>query len=91
MTAILPRPAESTPDRLRLHLVQLLDAALADAAQARAQLAAVVDAIVTEQMVVPRNKAEHPYTRAELDVIEAAYHRHWAQIALNAIPAKEKP
>jgi hypothetical protein len=87
VTAIL-RPAESAPDPLRLPLVQLLDSALAENAILRNQLAAVVDAVVAEQMVVPRNKAEHPYTDAELAVIEADYRNHWGQIALNA--AKEQ-
>jgi len=89
VTAILPRPAApSTPDPLRLPLIQLLDTALAENAILRNQLAAVVDAVVAEQMVVPRNKAEHPYTAAELAVIEADYRNHWGQIALNA--AKEQ-
>lgn len=86
MTAILRRPA--APDPLRLPLVQLLDSALAENAILRNQLAAVVDAVVAQQMVVPRNKAEHPYTDAELAAIETAYRNHWGQIALNA--AKEQ-
>lgn len=90
MTATLPRPAApSTPDPLRLPLVQLLDTAVAENVILRDQIGAVIDAIVAEQMVVPRNKAEHPYTPAELARIEAGYRKHWAQVALNA--AKEKP
>jgi hypothetical protein len=89
MTAILPRTAEpSTPDPLRLPLVQLLDSALVENAMLRAQLAALVDAVVAEQMVVPRNRSEHPYTPEQLAAIETRYRNHWGQIALNA--AKEQ-
>ena len=85
MTAILPSPAApSTVDPLRLPL----DTALAEVAILRNQLGALVDAVVAEQMVVPRNKAEHPWTPAELADIEAQYRRHWAHVALNA--AKEQ-
>jgi hypothetical protein len=77
VTAILPHPAAapvvSEEDRLRRE-VQIL----------RAQLAAVVDDIVHDEMTPHRNKAEHPFTDAELAAIEARYRRHWAQVALNA-------
>lgn len=82
MTIMLPRSA--TPDPLRFPLVRLLDAALAENALLRNQLGAVIDAMVAEQMVVPRNRAEHPFTDSELAEIEAYFRAHWASIALNA-------
>lgn len=90
MTAILPRPATPVaPNPLSLHLVALLDAALLEAHQQRLQLAAVIDAMVAEQMVVPRNRMEHPFTEQELAEIEAQYRAHWAATALNAVKEQQ--
>lgn len=94
MTAILPRSVVSDVDQLRTEntiLLRLLDTALAahansraEAAQHAAALAAVVDAIVAEEMVKPTNYSIHPYTPAELAQIETLLRNRWATIALNA-------
>ena len=81
MTAILPRPAApSTPDQLRAENTNL-----------RAMVTALLDELVSRELVQARNYAEHPRTAEQLAEISADARHRYALIALKAIPAKEKP
>lgn len=83
MTAILPRPAElgaSDADRLRTENRNL-----------RAMVTALLDELVSHDLVQARNYAEHPRTPEQLAAIEADARHRYELIALNAIPAKETP
>ena len=81
MTATLPRPTTSTVDQLRVENSNL-----------RAMVDALLDELVSRELVQARNYAEHPRTTAELAAIEAAARHRYEVLALHAIPAaKEKP
>lgn len=80
MTAILPRPAApSTLDQLRVENRNL-----------RGMVTALLDELVSHELVQARNYAEHPRTVEQLAAIAADARHRYELIALNAIPAKEK-
>lgn len=84
MTAVLPHPAampaESTEDRLRVENTNL-----------RAMVTALLNELVSHELVQARNYAEHPRTPEQLAEIGAAARHRYELLALKAIPAKEKP
>lgn len=83
MTAILPRPAAvpavSTVDQLRVENTNL-----------RAMVTALLDELVSRELVQARNWAEHPRTEVQLAEIAANARHRYERLALNAIPAKEQ-
>lgn len=83
LTGIPQKPAPtapSTPDRLRVENTNL-----------RAMVTALLDELVSRELVQARNYAEHPRTDEQLAEIGADARHRYELIALNAIPAKEKP
>jgi hypothetical protein len=76
VTAILPHP---TADQLRTENTNL-----------RAMVAALLDELVSRELVQARNHAEHPRTTEQLAVMEADARHRYELLALHAIPAKEQ-
>jgi hypothetical protein len=82
VTAILPRPAApvvSEEDRLHTENTNL-----------RAMVTALLDELVSRELLQARNYAEHPRTDAELAVIEADARHRYEVLALHAIPAAKE-
>ncbi len=83
MTAILPRPAAPP-------VVSEVDQLRTENANLRAMVTALLDELVSRELVQARNYAEHPRTEEQLAVIAADARHRYELIALNAIPAKEQ-
>jgi hypothetical protein len=83
VTATLPHPAAApavpTTDQLRTENTDL-----------RAMVTALLDELVSRELVQARNYAEHPRTPEQLADIAADARHRYEVLALHAIPAKEK-
>lgn len=83
MTAILPRPAAPP-------VVSEVDQLRTENANLRAMVTALLDELVSRELVQARNYAEHPRTEEQLAAIAADARHRYERLALNAIPAKEQ-